>query len=375
VGAGALAEHVAGVAGGRAAGAKAFAALAEAMKYKGTPYLWGGSNPKTGFDCSGLVQWAYAKQGITTGRTTYDQIDAPNGTKVDRQDLAPGDLVFFKSATGDVHHVGISMGGDKFLHAPHTGDVVKESSLDEPYYAQQFAGGRRFDATPAGAPGAVPSPAAVDVAGAALVRDAAEVKNPHSMIFKALTKQEASHHSSTVRFMPTVRPEDAQPGGPQFQRVAAAAVPLVPGAVTGSLEYPGDGATKAQLAAWLAAQAQQAGLPPELPVMAALVESGLTNNPGGDADSAGFFQMRVGIWDTGDYAGYRERPELQAKWFIDHALAVKKARIAAGDASFGEDPATWGNWIADVENPAFQFRGRYAQQLEQARGLLGRKVW
>jgi hypothetical protein len=356
------------------AGAKAVAALDEAMKYKGTDYLWGGSNPKTGFDCSGLVQWAYAKQGITTGRTTYDQIDAPNGTKVDRQDLAPGDLVFFQSSTGDVHHVGISMGGDKFLHAPHTGDVVKESSLDEPYYAQQFAGGRRFDATPVGAPEAVPSPAAVDAAGAALVRDAAEVKNPHSMIFKALTKQEASHHSSTVRFMPTVRPEDAQPGGPRFQRVAAAALPLDPAAVAGSLEYPGNDATKEQLAAWLAAQAQKAGLPPELPVMAALVESRLTNHPGGDADSAGFFQMRVGIWDKGEYAGYRERPELQAKWFIDHALAVKKARIAAGDAGFGEDPSTWGNWIADVERPAAQFRGRYAQQLEQARSLLGRRV-
>jgi hypothetical protein len=344
------------------------------MKYKGTAYLWGGSNPRTGFDCSGLVQWAYAKQGITTGRTTYDQIDAPNATKVDRQDLAAGDLVFFQSASGDVHHVGISMGGDKFLHAPHTGDVVKESSLDEPYYAQQFAGGRRFDATPAGAPGAAPSPVAVDAASAALARDAAEVKNPHSLIFKALSKQEASHHSSTVRFMRTVRPEDVQPGAPRLQRVAAAALPLDPAAVTGPLEYPGDGATKEQLAAWLAAQAQRAGLPPELPVMAALVESALTNHPGGDADSAGFFQMRVGTWDTGEYAGYRERPELQAKWFIDHALAVKKARIAAGDAGFGEDPSTWGNWIADVERPAFQFRGRYAERLDQARSLLGRTV-
>jgi hypothetical protein len=262
------------------------------------------------------------------------------------------------------------MGGDKFLHAPHTGDVVKESSLNEPYYAQQFAGGRRFDATPVGATGAAPAPAAVDAAGAALARDAAAVKNPHSMIFKALSKQEASHHSSTVRFMPTVRPEDA----PHFQRVAAAAVPLDPAAAAGSLEYPGNDATKEQIAAWLGAQAQKAGLPPELPVMAALVESGLTNNPGGDADSAGFFQMRVGIWDKGDYAGYRDRPELQAKWFIDHALAVKKARLEAGEVSFGEDPSAWGNWIADVENPAAQYRYRYAEQLAAARRLLGRLV-
>jgi hypothetical protein len=371
VGAGALAEHVlAGGDGARAAGAKALAALAEAMKYKGTAYQWGGSNPRTGFDCSGLVQWAYAKQGIQTGRTTYDQIDASNGTKVDRQDLAPGDLVFFQSG-GDVHHVGISMGGDRFLHAPHTGDVVKESSLDEPYYAQQFAGGRRFDASPAGAPEAIPAPAAVQAAGAALVRDAAEVRNPHSMIFRALSKQEASHHSSTVRFIRTVRPEEVQARGPQLQRIAAAAAPLDPAALAGALQYPGDGATKEQLAAWLAAQAQQAGLPPELPVMAALVESGLQNLPGGDADSAGFFQMRVGIWDKGEYAGYRDRPELQVKWFIDQALAAKKARGAAG---FGNDAAGLGNWIAAIERPAAQFEDRYEKQFDAANILLQRRV-
>jgi hypothetical protein len=84
--------------------------------------------------------------------------------------------------------------------------------------------------------------------------------------------------------------------------------------------------------------------------------------------------MRVGIWDTGDYAGYRDRPELQAKWFIDHALAVKKARLEAGEASFGQNPAAWGNWIADVENPAAQYRYRYAEQLAAARQLLGRLV-
>jgi cell wall-associated NlpC family hydrolase len=354
----------------RGGGAKAIAALREAMKFKGTPYLWGGSRPQTGFDCSGLVQWAYAKQGIQIPRVTDQQILASNGSSVDRKDLVPGDLVFFRDPSGYVHHVGISMGGDKFLHAPHTGDVVKESSLDEPYYSEQFAGGRRFDATAAGAPMAAPAPAAVDAAGAALARDAAAVRNPNSLIFKALTKQEASHHNATVRFMPTVRPEDA----PQFQRVAAAAASLDPFAASGSLEYPGDGASKEQLAAWLGAQAENAGLPRELPVMAALVESGVANLAGGDADSAGFFQMRVGIWDTGDYAGYRDHPELQAKWFIDHALAVKKARLAAGDSAFGKDPATWGNWIADVENPAAQFRYRYAERLEEARRLLGGTV-
>jgi cell wall-associated NlpC family hydrolase len=369
-GSGAVAELVApGVSVDQAAGAKAVAALAEATKYKGTPYLWGGSNPQTGFDCSGLVQWAYAKQGIEIPRVTDQQILAKNGTEVDRRSLVAGDLVFFRDPSGYVHHVGISMGGDKFLHAPHTGDVVKVSSLDEPYYAQQFAGGRRFDDSSAGSAAATPAPAAVDAASAALARDAAAVRSPNSMIFKALSKQEASNHRMTVQFMRAVRPEDAA----QFQRVAAAAA-VDPAAVTGSLEYPGDSASKQQLAAWLAAHAQKAGLPPELPVMAALVESEVANLKHGHADSVGFFQMRVGIWNKGEYAGYPERPELQAKWFIDHALAVKKARVAAGDADFGKDPSAWGNWIADVERPAAQYRGRYQLRLEEARGLLGGNV-
>ena len=67
-----------------------------------------------------------------------------HGTEIGRHHLLPGDLVFFRDSTGDVHHVGMSLGGDKFIHAPHTGDVVKISSLNESYYADQFTGGRRF---------------------------------------------------------------------------------------------------------------------------------------------------------------------------------------------------------------------------------------
>ena len=81
------------------------------------------------------------------------------GVPVTKAQLQPGDIVFFKDSTGYVHHEGIYIGNDMFLHAPHTGDVVKISSLDEPYYAQQFAGGRDVSglatgATPAGAPAA-----------------------------------------------------------------------------------------------------------------------------------------------------------------------------------------------------------------------------
>jgi hypothetical protein len=192
------------------------------------------------------------------------------------------------------------------------------------------------------------------------------------MIFKALTKQEAVKNNNTVRFMRAVTPDDARAGA--HLRVAAAALDATPTTVAGSLDYPGDSATKQQFAAWLAAHAQKAGLPPELPVMASLVESGLANLKGGDADSVGFFQMRVGIWNNGDYAGYPERPELQAKWFIDHAVAVKNERIAAGDVNFGKDPSAWGTWIADVERCAAQYRGRYQLRLAEARRLLGRNA-
>lgn len=378
----------AGSAGG--AGPRALGAVAEAKKYLGTPYLWGGSSPKTGFDCSGLVQWAYAQQGIKIPRVTYDQIDAPNATKIGRDNLRAGDLVFFATAAGDVHHVGMSLGGDRFIHAPHTGDVVKYSSLKEPYYAQQFAGGRRFDqaapVAPAGSGGAEPvaqraglvaapaegeagpDPAAVEAAEAARVRDAAAARDPNSMVFRALSEQEAVGHRSTMQFLAAVQPKEAKKLAAAASQAGIDAAPLPQGAVG----YPGDDAGREQLARWLASQARKHGLPPELPVMAALVESNVQNLNYGDRDSVGFFQMRTGIWDQGEYAGYGRKPELQAKWFIDHALAVKRSRLAAGDEDFGRDPSSWGEWIADVERPAEQYRGRYQLRLAEARRLLGR---
>ena len=115
-------------------------ALLVAEKYIGTPYHWGGDTPATGFDCSGLVQYSYSQLGIHIPRVAADQFNV--GIPVTKAELRPGDIVFFKDSTGYVHHEGIYIGNDMFLHAPHTGDVVKVSSLDTPYYAQQFAGGR-----------------------------------------------------------------------------------------------------------------------------------------------------------------------------------------------------------------------------------------
>lgn len=131
------------------------------------------------------------------------------------------------------------------------------------------------------------------------------------------------------------------------------------------LAYPGDNATLQQIAAWMGANAARAGLPRELPVMAALTESGLHNLNYGDRDSVGFFQMRVGTWNQGPYAGYPDHPELQLKWFIDHALEAK-----AQYPALAGDPQSWGEWVANVEQPAAQFRFRYQLQLATAQGLL-----
>jgi cell wall-associated NlpC family hydrolase len=125
------------LAGGNAVGNDV---VKKGLTFLGTPYVWGGESPK-GFDCSGLCQYLYAQQGVSIPRVSQDQFRA--GRAVPTAQMQPGDLVFFQK-NGDVHHVGIYLGGGKFLQAPHTGDVVKISSLSEPYYRAQFAGARRY---------------------------------------------------------------------------------------------------------------------------------------------------------------------------------------------------------------------------------------
>jgi hypothetical protein len=128
-----------------AAGPRALSALAAAQQQIGVNYRWGGESPSTGFDCSGLVQWAYAKAGIHIPRVTDEQFAASNGKPVGRDDLLPGDLVFFRDSTGYVHHVGMSLGDDRFVGAPHTGAKVRIDSLKDAYWAKEYAGARRFD--------------------------------------------------------------------------------------------------------------------------------------------------------------------------------------------------------------------------------------
>lgn len=96
----------------------------------GTPYVYGASGPNS-FDCSGFTSWVYRQHGISIARTAQGQ--SRGGTPVDRANLQPGDLVFFGSSTSNITHVGIYIGGGQMVHAPHTGDVVKVSSLNRNY--------------------------------------------------------------------------------------------------------------------------------------------------------------------------------------------------------------------------------------------------
>ena len=132
--------------------------------------------------------------------------------------------------------------------------------------------------------------------------------------------------------------------------------------------YPGDAAPQAAIAAWMATGATAAGLPGELPVMAALVESGLRNLDYGDADRLGYFQMRTGIWDNGPYAGFPTNPPLQLLWFTDLAKVFGARRAAMGIDN--ADPFTWGEWVADVEQSPAQLRGRYQLRLAEAQALI-----
>jgi peptidoglycan DL-endopeptidase CwlO len=108
-----------------------------AMQFLGVPYVWGGSSP-SGFDCSGLVMYVYEQVGVSLPHYTGAQWGM--GVPVAYSDLQPGDLVFFDG----LGHVGIYIGGGEFIHAPHTGDVVRIDSLSEGWYAATYDGARRI---------------------------------------------------------------------------------------------------------------------------------------------------------------------------------------------------------------------------------------
>jgi hypothetical protein len=152
------------------------------------------------------------------------------------------------------------------------------------------------------------------------------------------------------------RGEPTPPRGPSLTSLIAA--------------YPGDKASKVDLARWMGRAAKAAGVPPELPVIAALVESGMANLQFGDGDSLGFFQMQTSVWNRGPYRRFWRKPTVQLRWFINQAISVRSAWVTAGDRGFGSGPRQYGLWAADIGRPNPVYRGRFQLRLDEARSLL-----
>lgn len=115
----------------------------DALELRGTPYRNGGSDPR-GFDCSGFTQYVFNRAGTALPRETREQFlvgsDVPPGQQ------RPGDLIFFTTTAPGASHVGISLGGDAFVHAPSSRGVVRVESLTLPYWSRRLVGIRRIEA-------------------------------------------------------------------------------------------------------------------------------------------------------------------------------------------------------------------------------------
>lgn len=113
----------------------------EAKKHLGKKYVWGATGPNT-FDCSGLTQYCHKKLGISIPRTSLEQ--SRSGKLIAKSNLQVGDLIFWKTTSAPVGHVGMYIGNNQFIHAPNSKSVVKIDSLNNSYYASKYVNARRY---------------------------------------------------------------------------------------------------------------------------------------------------------------------------------------------------------------------------------------
>ncbi|SDY69475.1 C40 family peptidase [Pseudomonas sp. NFIX28] len=119
------------------------AVLSRAVNVLGTPYRWGGSSPSKGFDCSGLVKYAFNDVAAVDLPRTSNAMARGHGQKVERKDLKPGDLLFFNLKSRRVNHVAIYLGNDRFIHAPRRGKSVTIDTLKKPYWDKNYVVAKR----------------------------------------------------------------------------------------------------------------------------------------------------------------------------------------------------------------------------------------
>jgi len=120
-------------------------AMAKLMSQMGKPYLWGGSSPHTGFDCSGLIYYAYKDVvKIKMPRTANEMYHLRDAAPIKKSELETGDLVFFRiNNRGTADHVGVYLGNGKFIQSPRTGEEIRVSQLDNDYWQNHYIGARR----------------------------------------------------------------------------------------------------------------------------------------------------------------------------------------------------------------------------------------
>lgn len=120
------------------------AVIASALGFQGIPYRNGGSDP-SGFDCSGFVQYVFARVGTFLPREVRDQYQV--GREIDFNDVLAGDLLFFETVSRGASHVGMALGDGRFVHAPSSRGVVRVEPYTASYWARRFVGARRVAET------------------------------------------------------------------------------------------------------------------------------------------------------------------------------------------------------------------------------------
>lgn len=115
----------------------------QALANVGKPYRWGGSDPGVGFDCSGLVAHVY-DDAVAMKLPRTSRAMSRRGTRIGRNRLAAGDLVFFNTSGRAYSHVGIYIGRGRFVHAPSTGSLVRVERIDNRYWSSRYVGARRL---------------------------------------------------------------------------------------------------------------------------------------------------------------------------------------------------------------------------------------